>query len=69
MVLSQQVGECLIGKLLQALAAVAREQFESLLSFRIKADQFAGHKTIIADGSADRSRRLIPVPKSQKRRV
>ena len=67
MVLSQQVGECLIGKLLQALAAVAREQFESLLSFRIEADQ--GHKTIIADGSADRSRRLIPVPKSQERRV
>jgi hypothetical protein len=40
--LANKVGECLIGKLLQALAAVAREQFESLLSFRIEADQFAG---------------------------
>ena len=57
------------GSGVRGMSHSAREQFESLLSFRIEADQFAGHKTIIADGSADRSRRLIPVPKSQKRRV
>jgi hypothetical protein len=43
-VLSQQVGERLIRKLLKALAAITRKQLKRLSGFRIKGDQFAGHR-------------------------
>lgn len=41
MVLGQQVGEGLIGKLLQLLASVAGQELERLPGLRVEADQLA----------------------------
>ena len=48
MVLNQQVGECLVGKLLEALSAGARKQIDCLPGLGVEADQFAlgRHSTV-----------------------
>jgi hypothetical protein len=43
-VLCQQVGEGLIGKLLQILAFVPGQEFECLPDLRVEADQLAGFR-------------------------